>query len=161
MEDLLLLLANLAYSKVHKVRFDENKELLTENLRLLGDESQSIKARAICSQFFLNVTHKCTKTISVLNKKAVLEELRLMIDESERAVDKLTFDETISCNPEEKSSRVHLLRTLVSNLRRLASMIAVNCRSGSSGGSANIKKGSPISPALGSFPFGHNNTTLV
>lgn len=153
-------MANLAYSKIHKVRFDENKELLTENLRLLGDESQSVKARAICSQFFLNVTHKCTKTIAVLNKSAVLHELRLMIDDSEREVDKLTFDETISANAEEKSSKVHMLRTLVNNLRRLASMIAVNCGSSTTSGSSSTKKGSFTGASSGQHLFG-NHSTLV
>ena len=127
LEDLLLLFSNLAYSKIHKVRFDESKELLAECLKLMSDDNQPLKIRAVCSQFFYNVVYKCTKTISMLNKKAILEELRLMVDEGERSIDKLTFDETVLTSAEERSSQVYLLKTFVSNLRVLSSMIGINC----------------------------------
>lgn len=123
----MLLFSNLAFSRIHKARLDENKALLSECLKLMSDEQQSIKLRAVCSQFFYNLIHKCTKSISMLNKKALLDELRLMIDEGESSIDKLTFDETIAAAPEEKSTQVHMLKTFVSNVRVISSMIGINC----------------------------------
>ena len=92
----------------------------------MTDDSQSIKVRALCSQFFYNVLHKCTKSIAMLNKKAVLEEVKLMVDEAERQIDKLTFDESMKIAADDKSSTVHLLKTFVNNLRVIASMIGIN-----------------------------------
>jgi len=112
---------------MHKLRFDESKELLSIFLKLMSDENQSLKVRAVASQFFYNLLHKCTRTITVLNKKAVLEEIRLMIDEGERAIDRLTFDESVGVQGEQKNSQVHLLKTFVENLRILTSMISINC----------------------------------
>jgi hypothetical protein len=125
-EDLVLLLANLAVSRIHKVRFDENPRLLAECLRLMADDRKSVKLRALCSQFFFNVLHKCTKSVAMLNKKAVLEEIRLMVDEGERQVDRLTFDESMQITPDDKSSQVHLLKTFVNNLRVVGAMIGIN-----------------------------------
>jgi hypothetical protein len=127
LEDTALLFANLAFTKMHKLRFDESKELLSIFLKLMSDENQSLKVRAVASQFFYNLLHKCTRTITVLNKKAVLEEIRLMIDEGERAIDRLTFDESVGVHAEQKNSQVHLLKTFVENLRILTSMISINC----------------------------------
>lgn len=93
----------------------------------MTDDSQTIKLRAICSQFFYNVLFKCTKSIAVLNKRAVMEELKLLIDEGERDVDKLTFDESLRIVAEGKSSDIYMLKTFINNLRVVSSMIAINC----------------------------------
>lgn len=125
-EDLVLLLSNLAVSRIHKVRFDENTRILSECLCLMADDHRSIKLRALCSQFFFNVLHKCTKSVAMLNKKAVLEEIRLMVEEGERQIDRLTFDESMNLAPDDKSSQVHLLKTFVNNLRVVAAMVGIN-----------------------------------
>jgi hypothetical protein len=117
---------NLAITRQLKTIFEQKKELIGDALRLISSDDTEIKLKTICSNFLYNLVYKCTKTISALNKKAVLEEIRLMINENESQIDRLNFDDALQINSEKKESSVDYMKTLVSNLRGINGMIAIN-----------------------------------
>lgn len=141
-EDLLNLLANQAYSKTNKQNFVSKEKSIESIINILGHYKTNSHEKAIASQFFVNLLHKFNAAISIINKDRFRDELRIVLDESERQIDRinlemyannsedvelrkmLSFEIGDSNNRYTDNKDVEYVKILVVNLRKIISVIS-------------------------------------
>lgn len=136
-KDVSSMLANIAASRSQKVFFKERPQILNIFLSQLTSPSSSLKLKAITSQFFTNLFFKNTSPLPKLNKTVIFEELKILKDEVETDIDKLTFgdvDDTknmaleVYDTIEDKEEKLKLLKILSNNLRIVISILTLKIR---------------------------------
>lgn len=123
-EKLYLILANISYSGKNKAKFLANGKLAPLILTTLSSEKFKLKHKAICSQFMINLMYKSGAAITLFNREEVKEELRFILKESERAIDKLNFiEENLRSDEDLENLRNHkiIVENLGSSLNVLSS----------------------------------------
>lgn len=123
-EKLYLILANISYSSKNKAKLLAIGKLAPLILTTLSSDKFKLKHKAICSQFMINLMYKSGAAIALFNREEVKEELRFILKESERAIDKLNFVEDKLRGEEElESLRNHkiIVENLGSSLNVLSS----------------------------------------
>lgn len=132
-QDLSSMLANIASSKSQKIFFKEKPQILNIFLTQLTSTTTNLKLKAIISQFFTNLFHKNTSPLPKLNKIVIFEELKILQDEIETDIDKLTLGDKRDAlevlqgykGTEDKEEKTRLLRVLSNNLRILISILTL------------------------------------
>ena len=95
--------------------------------------------KALASQFFVNFLHKCNNAITIINKGKFGDELRIVLDESERQIDRMVYSSGLNNDTMEltdtyetnftlinrgQNKNLDFLKVLISNLRVILSIIS-------------------------------------
>lgn len=106
--------------------FRAQPQLLEQVLQVLCSEEAGIKTKAISSQFFCNLVHKMTGVLSVFEKELVYDEMKILSEECETEIDKLSLDrENLIMGKEAKEERLKYLRILANNLRIFKNILSL------------------------------------
>ena len=106
-------------------------------VNILGHFKTSYNEKALASQFFVNLLHKCNAAIATINKERFMDELKIVLDESERKIDRYNIEMQTDVydlrnvlgeinGPTEPSDEngIEYVKILVNNLRKIISVIS-------------------------------------
>jgi len=123
-EELLSLISNLVFTKSAKSMFHSCTALIDTMFKELSDHRSTLKIRCLSSQFFVNLLHKNTRAIPLLDKSAILDDLVILKEETETRIDLISLGETQEYFSEcERQLELNLQATLANNLRIILSIV--------------------------------------
>lgn len=124
-EMLMSLLSNLAYCKTNKPKMVNSPNVLPFSLMILVKSEASLRLRALCSHFLVNLLHKYNAVVPQLNKEVALQELRLVKREIEREAEETKEKLRGKGLFLEDSSRMELLEIMSHNLNMILARLAL------------------------------------
>lgn len=121
-ETLMSLLSNLAYCKTNKPKMINSSNLLPFSLMTLVKPEGSLRLKALCSHFLVNLLHKYNAVVPQLNKEVALQELRYVQKEMERESEEIGLK---SEDYMEDNGKGELLEIMNHNLTKILGRLSL------------------------------------
>lgn len=116
----LQILTNIALHQDFKILFNKNSRLLAMITTILFSDKHSLYLRALSSQFVVNLIYKSTAGIANFKKEEILEEVRFLVSEMERKIDRSKLE-----NDNLSEEKEQLWAILMENGRRMINVMSV------------------------------------
>ena len=113
---------NTSYHKANKTYFISNPKLLAMFIVLFKNEKYPTNQRALSSQFMINLMYKSTPAIALFKREEIEDELKYLVGEIERVIDKNLIDKKY----EEENEELEFLRIMLDNGRNVLNIISLD-----------------------------------